>query len=103
MQYTYQEMGTVRTNYTDGRIGFEWIAGPLSGESGGGFAYRARQVGNQQFFVSWHEPEMPGFVTLLVDFEFGHVHSSLIAAYGSDEEQIHFDTAVIDSVQRESA
>jgi hypothetical protein len=87
MQYTYSEMGTVRTAYDNGLISFEWLAGPLQGETGGGFVYRAREVGENRYFVNWHEPELPGFVTLYVDFDSGQVHSSLIAAYGSDEEQ----------------
>ena len=100
MRYTYAEMGTVRTAYNDGLISFEWLAGPLAGESGGGFVYRARELGDNRYFVNWHEPELPGFVTLYIDFESGEVHSSLIAAYASDEEQIHFDTASIESVER---
>ena len=100
MQYTYNDMGTVRTSYKNGNISFEWISGPLQGGTGDGFAYRAREVGKNRFFVNWHEPELPGFVTLLIDFDAGHVHSSLIAEYGSAEEQIHFDTALIDHVER---
>ena len=101
MQYTYSEMGTVRTVYENGFISFEWLAGPLSGETGGGFVYRALELGENRYFVNWHEPELPGFVTLYIDFESGQVHSSLIAAYASNEEQIHFDTASIESVERE--
>ena len=100
MQYSYAEMGTVRTVYDNGFIGFEWLAGPLQGERGDGFAYRAREVGENRFFVSWHEPELHGFVTLYIDFEAGQVHSSLIAAYASDDEQIHFATASIERVER---
>ena len=79
MRYTYDEMGTVRVSYESGHISFEWLAGPLAGEAGSGFPYRARKVGAQQYFVNWHEPELPGFVTLFIDFDAGHVHSSLIA------------------------
>ena len=90
MQYTYSEMGTVRVSYDRGCIGFEWVAGPLQGETGDGFTYRARKVGENRNFVNWHEPELPGFVTLYIDFEAGHVSSSVLAAYASDDEQIHF-------------
>ena len=100
MQYTYSEMGTVQTSYNDGRISFEWLKGPLQGQTGGGFIYRSREVGEYQFLANWHEPDPPGFVTLFIDFKAGQVHSSLIAAYGSDEEQIHFDSASIDTVKR---
>ena len=100
MQYTYTEMGTVRTVYEKGFISFEWLAGPLKGGCGGGFVYRARQLDDNRFFVNWHEPALPGFVTLYIDFEAGQVHSSLIAAYATDDEEIHFDYAAIDHVER---
>ena len=34
MQYSYDEMGSVRVSYQNGCIGFEWVAGPLKGEMG---------------------------------------------------------------------
>ena len=100
MQYTYTEMGTVRTSYDEGRVSFEWLSGPMEGNAGGGFFYRAREVGENRFFINWHEPELPGFATLYIDFEAGNVYSSLIAAYATDQEQIHFDAATIESVAR---
>ena len=99
MQYTYEEMGTVRTSYDSGRISFEWLSGPLQGTTGSGFHYRVRKLGHDCYFVNWHEPELPGFVTLHIDFEEGQVSSSLIADYGTEGEQIHFDIASIESVK----
>ena len=99
MQYTYAEMGTVRTVYDNGFISFEWLSGPLQGETGVGFVYRAREVGENRCFVNWHEPELPGFVTLYVDFEMGQVYSSLIASYASTKEQVYFDIALIENVE----
>ena len=100
MRYTYKEMGAVRVSYDNGCISFEWVAGPLQGENGEGFTYRARKVGDGQYFVNWHEPDLPGFVTLYIDFDAGVVHGSVLAAYASDNEQIHFDTASIDRVEK---
>lgn len=100
MQYTYSEMGTVRTAYEDGRVSFEWLAGPIAGEIGKGFPYSARKVGDDSYFVSWHEPEQFGFVTLHIDFNTGHVHSSVLAGYGTPDEGIHFDIATIEKVTR---
>lgn len=102
MVYAYPEMGTVRVSYRDGSVSFEWIDGPLKGEAGEDFAYRARRVGKEQFFVSWHEPEAHGFVTLHIDFRAGHVHSSVLAGYATDGEQVLFHRASIASVERPS-
>jgi len=100
MVYTYPEMGTVSVSYRHGIVSFEWTDGPLKGEVGKNFAYRARKVGEDQFFVNWHEPEAHGFVTLHIDFQAGHVHSSVLAAYATDEEQVLFHRASIGSVER---
>lgn len=100
MVYTYSELGTVRVAYDKGCVSFEWIAGLLKGEAGEDFAYQARKVGNDQFFVNWHEPDAHGFVTLYIDFKASHVHSSVLAAYASDDEQVLFHSASIDRVER---
>ncbi len=99
MVYTYPEMGTVRVSYEGGTVGFEWLAGPLKGQAGEGFAYRARRVGGDRFFVNWHEPEARGFVTLHVDFEAGRVCSSVLVGYATNEEQVLFHEATIDRVE----
>ena len=102
MVYTYPEMGTVRVSFVDGSVSFEWIAGALEGESGNNFPYHARQVGDDQFFVNWHEPDARGFVTLHIDFKAKRVRSSVLAAYATDEEQVSFHGADIDRVEASS-
>lgn len=97
--YTYSELGTVHVSFDNGRVSFKWIAGALKGEAGEDFAYRARKVGDDQFLVNWHEPDAHGFVTLYIDFKTGRVHSSVLAAYASDDEQILFHSASIDRVE----
>ena len=99
MVYTYPEMGTVRLSFADGSVSFEWIAGALKGDSGTGFPYRARKLGDDQFFVSWHEPEARGFVTLHIDFAGESVCSSVLAGYATDDEQVLFHAASIESVE----
>ena len=99
MVYTYPEMGTVRVSFDNGSVSFEWIAGPLKGEAGEDFAYRARKVGDDQFFANWHEPDAHGFVTLHIDFKAERVHSSVLAAYATDDEQVLFHSASIDRVE----
>ena len=99
MVYTYDEMGTVRVVFDGGRVSFEWLAGPLEGQAGSDFAYRARKVGDDQYFVNWHEPAAGGFVTLFVDFPAERVCSSVLAGYATDDEQVFFHSAVVDRVE----
>ena len=102
MVYTYPEMGTVRVSFENGSVSFEWVAGPLKGEAGEDFAYRARKIGDDQFFVNWHEPEAHGFVTLHIDFKAEQVHSSVLAAYSTEDERVFFHRASIERVERSS-
>lgn len=99
LEYTYSEMGTVRVSFNNGKVAFDWVAGPLKGEAGKDFAYRARKVGNDQLFVNWHEPDARGFVTLYIDFEAGRICSSVLAAYASSDEQVLFHAATIDRIE----
>lgn len=100
MSYSYPEMDTVRVTYRNGCVSFEWIDGPLKVQAGEDFAYRARKDGDDQFFVNWHEPDARGFGTLHIDFQRGRVHSSVLAAYATDDEQVLFHRASIHRVER---
>ena len=100
IEYTYDELGTVRVIFKDGRVGFEWLAGPFQGEKGGDFEYRAMKLADQQFFVNWHEPDLPGFVTIVYDLGQHTACSSVLAAYGTESEQRHFEAARINRIQR---
>ncbi|MFL0357565.1 MoaF-related domain-containing protein [Erythrobacter sp. GH1-10] len=99
LNYTYAGMGTVTVQFNSGKLSFEWIEGPHKGQSGEGFDYRARQVGEGQFFVNWHEPETRGFVTLYLDLKNNFACSSVLAAYATDDEQVLFDSATINSAE----
>jgi hypothetical protein len=99
LNYTYPEMGTVVLQLQDGKLGFDWIDGPLVGQSASGFEYRARQVGDSRYFVNWHEPETRGFVTLFLDLPANFACSSVLAGYATDSEQVLFHSASINSVE----
>ena len=100
LNYTYSEMGAVNVQMSAGKLGFEWIDGPLKGQSGQGFDYRAREVGEGQYFVNLHELETRAFVTLYFDLNKGFACSSVLAAYATDAEQVLFHSASINSVEQ---
>lgn len=101
LNYTYTEMGTVVVQLKAGKLGFEWIDGPLAGQSGKGFDYRARQVGEERYFLSWHEPEARGFVTLYLDLKKGFACSSVLAGYATEDERALFHSASINSIEEQ--
>jgi len=100
LEYTYAEMGTVVVRFVNDRISFEWIDGLLKGQAGNDFPYHARKVGDQQYFLNWHEPEERGFVTLFVDLKTDFVCSSVLAAYATDDQQALFHCATINRVEK---
>ena len=100
LEYTYEELGRARATFQGGQVAFEWLEGPLEGERGEGYEYRFQKLGDQQFFVNWHEPEHPGLVTLVYDFGQRTVASSVLAFYGTENEQRLFETATIHTVER---
>ena len=95
LEYTYAELGTVVVRFYEGLVQFEWLDGPLSGESGSDFPYRVKQLSDHQFLANWHEPEARGFVTLFIDLAEGRVYSSVLASYDTSEEQVWLHEATL--------
>jgi hypothetical protein len=94
-EYTYAELGTVVVEFYDGLVKFQWIAGALQGEAGEGFAYLAKQISASHYLANWHEPEARAFVTLFIDLQENRVHSSVLAAYTTEDEQVWLHEAVL--------
>ena len=88
LEYTYAELGTVVVKFYDGLVKFKWKDGPLSGESGSDFPYRVKQLSTHQYLANWHEPAARGFVTLFIDLPERRVYSSVLASYGTKDEQV---------------
>jgi hypothetical protein len=99
LSYTYDELGTVVLELKAGVLSFEWVAGPFAGEAGEGFSYCARRVGDERFFLSWHEPEARGFVALYLDLDRQFACSAVLAGYATTEEQTLFESARINFVE----
>ena len=94
-EYAYAELGTVIVNFYDGLVKFNWIDGPLAGESGSDFPYRVKQLSDDQFLANWHEPKARGFVTLFIDLAERRVYSSVLASYATPEEQVWLHEATL--------
>lgn len=97
IEYTYPDEGTVVVTFYEGLVKFNWIAGPSSGEKGGGHAYRARKVSDDEYFVNWYELDTHDFITLLINFETKKVYGSALLA---KDESVIFDEAKIRRVKR---
>ncbi len=97
IEYTYPDEGAVVVTFYEGLVKFNWIAGPASGEKGGGHAYRARKISDDEYFVNWHELDTHDFVTLLINFKTKKVYGSALLA---KDESVIFDEAKIQRFKR---
>ena len=99
-EYFYQTGGGLKIAFADGKLQYEWISGPRTGNKAEGIPYQSRKIGKEQFVVNWQEKDKPDFVTLIINFEQSVMYSSAILRYGTKEEMIHFNGAIIERVRR---
>ncbi len=99
-EYFYQTGGGLKIVFADGKLGYEWISGPRKGNKAKDIPYQSRKIGKKLFIVNWQEKDKPDFVTLIINLEENVMYSSAILRYGTKEEAIHFNGAIIERVQR---
>lgn len=93
--YTYQELGTVRLDFMDGLVQFEWLKGPNAGYKGQDFPYKVKKVGPKTYLLNWMEKESSSLVTLFVNLKKSEIHSSAIISPGTEKEMVIWDSATI--------
>ena len=98
-EYFYQTGGGLKIDFADGLLGYEWIKGSRKGNKASGIPYQSRKIGDSLYLVNWQEKEKPDFVTLVIDLEQNVMYSSAILRYGTDQEVIHFNGAIIERAQ----
>ena len=100
LEYRYSDGGAVVLTFYDGLLRFRWIAGPSAGATGEDFPYRARMIADNVYVINWHMTDAKNFVTLIVNLQSNSLYSSALMGYESDQEQILFDEATIERVER---
>ena len=95
-EYFYQTGGGLKITFADGKLEYVWISGPRKGNKAGDIPYQSRKIGNKMFIVNWQEKDKPDFVTLVIDLEHNVMYSSAILRYGTKDEVIHFNGAIIE-------
>lgn len=95
IQYSYQNGWGIKFEFSNGHLKYQWTAGPRKGHTEVDLPYQSRKIGEDTYIVNWHEPTKPDFVTLVLNFKDNAVYSSVITAYGTEKEAIHFDSGTI--------
>ena len=100
LAYTYADGGSVILTFYDGMLKFQWVAGPNEGAMGEGFEYTAKLIGDGRYMVVWQMPEVPNYLTMVIDLGSRASFTSALMGYGTDQEGVLFDEATIHRVDR---
>ncbi|WP_068547175.1 MoaF-related domain-containing protein [Thalassotalea crassostreae] len=101
-EYFYQTGGGLKISFDDGLLGYEWISGQRKGNKASNIPYQSRKIGERLFIVNWQEKDKPDFVTLVIDLKHNTMYSSAILRYGTEQEVIHFNGAIIERLEVDS-
>jgi hypothetical protein len=99
IEYTYTDGGAVILTFYNDLLRFEWVAGPNAGAKGADFPFRTHQIAEDIILVNWQMPDEKNFVTLTFNFQSKKMYGSTIMGYGTDQEFLIFDEAVITNVE----
>ncbi len=81
--------------FYDGKLKYEWIAGPRKGNGNKDLTYQPRKIGHKMYLVSWLEEAHPDFVALIFNFDSSVMFSSGILRFGSKNQFTVFDGGII--------
>ena len=98
MNYFYQTGSGIRMEFYDGKLKYEWVAGPRKGNGNQDLDYRSRKIGEKMYLISWLEASHPDYVSLIFNFNSSVVFSSGIARFGTDKQFIVFDGGIIEDL-----
>ncbi len=96
IEYQYQNGWAIHMELYNGLLKYEWIAGPMKGNSNKDLPYRSRKIGSKQYMINWYEQSKPDFVTLVFNFDTNVIYSSGLIMIGTDKQFSIFDGGIID-------
>ena len=99
MRYFYQNGSGIQIEFYDGKLKYDWIAGPAKGRGNKDLPYRSRKIGGQMYLINWLEESHPDFVTLVFNFENNVMYSSGLLRFGSEKQRVVFDGGIIEHLQ----
>ena len=94
LTYMYHDLGTVKMEFNNGSLRYEWIKGPFTGTIGGD-TYKAKKIANKIYLVQWYESSRYSLVTLVLNFKKKQAHSSALLNPTTEEETVLFHSATI--------
>ena len=98
MNYYYQNGTAIHIELYDGKLKYEWIAGPRKGKGNKDLPYRSRKIGEKMYIISWLEKSHPDYITLIFNFKNNVMYSSGILRFGTKDQFTVFDGGIIEDL-----
>ena len=95
LTYIYHDLGTVKLDFTDGLITYEWLEGPFKGTIGKDHPYKSKKIAKKIYLVHWFESSRSSLVSLVINFKEDSVDSSALLNPTTEEETVLFHHATI--------
>ncbi|MBC8769861.1 hypothetical protein H4O18_17815 [Arenibacter sp. BSSL-BM3] len=102
LNFQYQDGTAIHMEFYNGKAKYEWVAGPAKGNGNKDILYRSRKIGNNLYWINWHEIDKKDYLTLVFDFDKMLVHSSIIVGYENKPERnliTVFKSGIIDHLK----
>lgn len=99
--YQYQSSAAIAISFSEGELTYQWIEGRNAGKPAKTYPYISRKLGDDMYYVNWHEADLGNFITLVFNFNTNTCASSVIVRYGSDAPITAFEGGIIEQVRRE--
>jgi len=98
--YQYQTGSAIDISFADDQLTYQWIAGRNAGKPAKTYPYKSRKLDTGVYMVSWHEPKLKNYITLVYNFNNNTCASSVIVKYGSENPGLAFQGGVIEHFQQ---
>jgi hypothetical protein len=93
--YNYPDLGTVKVDFYDGLLTYEWTEGHFAGMKREGYPYQSKLIGDKIYMFSWLEKPHYSFVTVVLNLAQNTMQSSAILNPQTEEEMSLFHSGII--------
>jgi phenolic acid decarboxylase len=100
--YQYQSGSAIDISFEDGKLTYQWIAGKNAGKPAKTYPYKSRKLDTDIYLVSWHEPKLKNYITLVYNLKNNTCANSVIVKYGTEKSFLAFEGGIIEHVKRKN-
>jgi len=88
--YNYPDLGTVKVDFNDGLLTYEWTEGHFKGVKRDELPYQSNLIGDRIYMFNWLEKPHYSFVTVVLNLAQNTMQSSAILNPQTEQEMSLF-------------